>query len=312
MNLFIIGNGFDRGHNLPTSYWDFRTFLKKNHYYFLDDFEEKYYLGKEDLKEFLWNNLEFNLANIQDDVLAEQMYQNTDLGLESGNVGIEDTLEDYFIGRFDYIENLTLYLKEWIGEVNGELNGKNKITSFIKENSPDKFINFNYTTTLEEIYKIENENVLHIHGVVDGDDDLILGHSNLDRINYFNEKHIEFQNKLDEQSAPIFYTLANYCFKTYKNVNKNMHLLSKFNFDLIEQIMIIGHSLSDVDLPYFKEIKKRTGEGIKWTIFFHSDNQVDMFREQLKKVGVNEQQIHMIPSAEFYNLPTLEQLSFEL
>ncbi len=25
--LFIIGNGFDRAHNLPTSYWDFRKYI---------------------------------------------------------------------------------------------------------------------------------------------------------------------------------------------------------------------------------------------------------------------------------------------
>ena len=28
MKLFIIGNGFDKGHGLNTSYWDFRTYLK--------------------------------------------------------------------------------------------------------------------------------------------------------------------------------------------------------------------------------------------------------------------------------------------
>ena len=28
-DLFIIGNGFDIGHNLPTRYWDFRNYLEK-------------------------------------------------------------------------------------------------------------------------------------------------------------------------------------------------------------------------------------------------------------------------------------------
>ena len=42
MKLFIIGNGFDIGHGLPTGYWDFRTFLDLVHTEFLKSFEEHY------------------------------------------------------------------------------------------------------------------------------------------------------------------------------------------------------------------------------------------------------------------------------
>lgn len=27
MTLYILGNGFDLAHELPTAYWDFRTYL---------------------------------------------------------------------------------------------------------------------------------------------------------------------------------------------------------------------------------------------------------------------------------------------
>lgn len=40
--LVIIGNGFDIAHNLKTSYWDFREFLKKEHEQFLYAFERMY------------------------------------------------------------------------------------------------------------------------------------------------------------------------------------------------------------------------------------------------------------------------------
>ena len=39
MKLFIIGNGFDKGHGLNTSYWDFRTYLKNMYPEFLYAFE---------------------------------------------------------------------------------------------------------------------------------------------------------------------------------------------------------------------------------------------------------------------------------
>ncbi|MED4811999.1 bacteriophage abortive infection AbiH family protein [Bacillus atrophaeus] len=307
MNLFIIGNGFDLAHGLPTRYWDFRMFLKEHYGIFLKDFEEKYYLWGKELKKLLWNDFEFNLANLEEDMLFEQMYQSTDLGLESGNVGIEDTLRYYFEDEFKYIEKLTTYLKEWIEEVNQELDCLNKRTSFIQESNQDIFINFNYTTTLEDVYDIPRRNVLHIHGVVDSEVDLVLGHSNSDRITYFFEKCREFQNQFDEQSAPIYNVLAEYCSKTYKDVNKYIHQLFSLNFDYIEKVMIIGHSLSTVDLLYFKEIKESIGEEVEWNIYYYCENDIDILREQIKEIGVNEQQIQMIPSSEFYDFFIAEQ-----
>ncbi|MER2149505.1 MAG: AbiH family protein, partial [Ruminococcus sp.] len=39
-NLYVLGNGFDLAHGLKTRYWDFRTFLDKNHSEFLTEFEK--------------------------------------------------------------------------------------------------------------------------------------------------------------------------------------------------------------------------------------------------------------------------------
>lgn len=309
MNLFIIGNGFDLGHCLPTKYWDFRMFLEEHQPIFLDDFESKYGFWGKELETQLWNNIEFNLADLQEDILFEQMYQSTDLGLESGYVGIEDTLKYHFREEFNYIEKLTFYLKEWIEQVNQKLNGMIRRTSFIKENNHDIFLNFNYTTTLEELYSIKEERILHIHGVVNSDEDLVLGHSNLERITYFENKCSEYQNIGDEQSSPIYETLARYCSTTYKDVRSHIYRLISLDFNSIEKIMIIGHSLSDVDLPYFKEIKRSIGVDVEWNIYYRGEDQKDIFKEQFKKIGVNEQQINMIPSSEFYDLPIMEKIS---
>ena len=39
MKLYIIGNGFDIAHKLPTNYWDFRKYLEYVDYGFLNAFE---------------------------------------------------------------------------------------------------------------------------------------------------------------------------------------------------------------------------------------------------------------------------------
>lgn len=44
--LYIIGNGFDIAHNLPTSYWHFREYLEDMHQDFLADFEYLYNIGR--------------------------------------------------------------------------------------------------------------------------------------------------------------------------------------------------------------------------------------------------------------------------
>lgn len=71
MTLYILGNGFDLAHKLPTAYWDFRTYLKSAHPEFLEAFEEHYdiypSMSDEAKKEYLWNRFESNLANIDED-----------------------------------------------------------------------------------------------------------------------------------------------------------------------------------------------------------------------------------------------------
>ena len=95
MKLFIIGNGFDRAHDLPTQYWDFRKYLEKNYSEFLSMFEENYDIYKgtndEEKQSILWNELEKNLANINESVIIENA-MNIEMGLEGGDFDVEDTL----------------------------------------------------------------------------------------------------------------------------------------------------------------------------------------------------------------------------
>ena len=95
MKLFIIGNGFDIGHGLPTHYWDFRTYLENRDPSFLTAFEEHYdiypNMSNNEKADLLWNELETNLANIDEDEIIDSGVS-IDMNLESGDVGIEDTL----------------------------------------------------------------------------------------------------------------------------------------------------------------------------------------------------------------------------
>ena len=115
--LFIIGNGFDLAHDLKTGYWDFRDYLEKTDEDFLYEFEklfgyeplnDDHYHTKESLQKMiesrnnaiykhLWKEFELNLGNLDDQqILDFSSCIVEDLDLDSGKIGILDTLNQYW------------------------------------------------------------------------------------------------------------------------------------------------------------------------------------------------------------------------
>ena len=112
-SLYIIGNGFDLAHGLDTRYWSFRTFLQNNHYEFLQHFERLYGIYPLDETEYgyssemqnrwddtvnkdLWSEFERFMATPDiSSILDDSASVVESLGLESGNIGIRDTLDDH-------------------------------------------------------------------------------------------------------------------------------------------------------------------------------------------------------------------------
>lgn len=306
MRLFIIGNGFDLAHNLPTKYWDFRIYLERNYPDFLEAFEQHYqiYNGDSDdlKKELLWNDFETNLANINEDVIIEQA-TSIDMGLESGDVGIEDTLRSYFRSEYQYIDKLAVYLKQWIRSI--KIRDVHPITSVISKSADDCFITFNYTSVLETTYQIEPSNVLHIHGSLHKyDDDPILGHGNRKRIEDIKAKRNHAQIRCDEKEISICSVIGEYYNTTFKNVNDYMHKLNSLYKHGVEEIIVIGHSIAGVDLPYFKRIDEYTRRSAVWKIYYFDDNKKDEMRKALESQGISPKRILLIDSTKFYDLKT--------
>lgn len=221
MKLFIIGNGFDKGHGLATSYWDFRTYLENMYPEFLYSFEEHYYIyprmDEAAKKEILWNVLETNLANIDEDVIIDQAVS-IELGLESGDVGIEDTLYQYFTDEYKYINLLAKYLKQWVRTI--RIRDVQPKTTFINKANDALYIIFNYTAVLETVYGVSEEKIIHIHGSLRKLDNApVLGHGNKKRINKIQEKRKEAERVFDEKEISICKVVEDYYNRTYKDIN---------------------------------------------------------------------------------------------
>ena len=230
MKLFIIGNGFDIGHGLPTGYWDFRTFLDLVYPEFLRSFEEHYdiYPGMsaEAKKKTLWSRFESNLANIDEDTIID-IGTSIELDLESGDVGIEDTLYSYFTDEYQYIKKLAGYLKQWVRSI--KIRDCLPRTSLIDKSNRDLFLTFNYTAVLENVYGITPGNIVHIHGSLrDYTHDPVLGHSNKERLQKIRNRIAEAEKVFDEKECSICRVVNDYYCRTFKDTNRYSVYLSHF------------------------------------------------------------------------------------
>lgn len=304
MNLFIIGNGFDLAHGLETSYWDFREYLKDVDWRYLQSLEEMYGFFTERSgdasREYLWRDFETNLSCIDEISIIEQG-ESIELGLEGGDFGIEDTLNYYWEQQYSFIKRLNEFTKRWIKQVDIDTSTRADIINQYEDNL---FITFNYTLLLEQIYGINKENILHVHGSIDEEDNSpVIGHGDKEKIMQMREIAEETANKVfDEKKCSIYNAVANYYQRTLKDVEwfiiKNEYFFR--NLSNVNSIHIIGHSLGDVDMPYFREIYNNVSEDTIWHIYYYSEDSRMYYRDKVISIGVNEDNIRLLNSNLFF------------
>ncbi|MCY1456298.1 Bacteriophage abortive infection AbiH [compost metagenome] len=130
---------------------------------------------------------------------------------------------------------------------------------------------------------------MHIHGRSDAYDDLIFGHGETREEEPERDENGDSNRTMfsDAESAAKypFYALQ----KPVSDVIKN----NRAFFDSLgdySTISIIGHSLNDIDLPYFEEIAKNTNN-VKWAIYCYKLEDRDHYLQQLAKCGVDSRDI---------------------
>ncbi|QKG45314.1 bacteriophage abortive infection AbiH family protein [Providencia rettgeri] len=272
--LFIIGNGFDLFHGLPTRYSDFKGFVEKTNIELFDIIEEYIPAGDD------WSELEDALSNIH----YENILDNQDMFLpsyscedwsDSGHHDFEYETQK----KTDKISNdLLITCKQWIHTIiTKETLPK---LNYIDNNSI--YLNFNYTDTLSNVYNINESNIHQIHGNTQSDK-IILGHGNKP------EKSVNI-NKGEDQDTRVAnaYEIIDKCLlDTYKNTQLviEQHHFFKLELSKIENIIILGHSISKVDDEYYYHIINKCNH-INWYIASLSDNDFIQKKKKLNTLGV--------------------------
>lgn len=276
--LYIIGNGFDLWHGLPTSYGHFYEFAKDA----LDDLES--YFCIDTTKSGPWHDFE-NCLGTYDWGLFYEDYNHIDVTAESFKPSEAYGLEDELVEQTDnLVRIIEEQFHEWVDGID-VLVAPRKM-----EFDPNaRYLTFNYTSTLQLVYGIDSNNVLHIHGRSDSMDQLIFGH----------RETMEEEPELDENSdsnRTMFSDaegVAKYPFYALQKPINEVIAKSRDYFDSlrgVKEITVIGHSLSDVDLPYFQEVARST-MGCRWLVYCYTESDVKHHVWQLIKCGISKENI---------------------
>jgi hypothetical protein len=287
--LYIIGNGFDLSHGIKSSYWHFKNFVEANNKPLFESLEKYFY------PDDFWSVFEEALADLDTDVIRDEAANY----LQS--YGADDWSDAY---HHDY----QYEIDQRIDIVTAQL--KNEFTKWVLSLSvPDStngvivfkgnalFLNFNYTPTLQRIYNIPSERILHIHNAaVNMDSNLILGHGRKPSVKKDGTRQNDNEDSGDPRVQEGEDLISDYFSATYKSTEGIIQQHPGFFLTLkaLKHIYVLGHSLAPVDIPYFKEILKNIDvESTSWTVSFFKEEEKKHHLEVLMDLGVAEHLITM-------------------
>lgn len=309
--LYIIGNGFDIAHGLETKYQSFGVFLKENYTQIYDYLIDYYGLPDiEDIEEiyYEWNYFESALADLDyENVLDDNSDYLPNVASDDFSDGDWHALQIEMEGIVDNLtQNLYDAFKVFIKNIDyPDIEDENLLN--IK--SKAFFINFNYTDTLEYYYNIDGSSILYIHNKADSKETLVLGHSTTPEKFDIEEEQMpegltneEKSEWLDMKSDNYDFAyesgkqeILNYFKKSYKYtdsiIEENENYFNYLND--IQEVFVLGHSISHVDQPYFKKIiDSISNKNVKWTASYY--NNPNSVREKLNEIGLRDEQIDLI------------------
>lgn len=273
-NLFVVGNGFDLAHGLPTKYVHFRNYLIEK--YPDANLDELVIPNRIDLPKggyqyddihvvslllFLidaavefgdeWSDFETSLGKLEYSLCFDDLDGVYDRFGDMNPFHTAYNNEDRAVEITGAIRQIEKYFSEWIDSIkitNGFGLRENQNFKDLIDPNVDIFLTFNYTKTLEVLYNAKD--ILHIHGTQNINDDLIFGHGNDDdigealEIHYFGA-HNEFRELHRKLRKP-----------TNTVIDSIKFFFDRIASESISSIYFFGFSFSEVDIPYIQEICK--------------------------------------------------------
>lgn len=311
LNLNIIGNGFDLYHGLPSSYYYFGCYLIKNDADFYEEVGRRYGFGYMKpigppiahdydyvVENIFWRDFECHLGEVDEFFIVDT--HEDDLGLEY-NAPIDIEMDEDKIA-----EKLKQYFVHWVRDTLDKDENYDIISELMKEIdnrivlNDDYFLEFNYTHTLQKLYKISDDRIYYVHGECFGEDDneLIIGHGNDYRINEIKklikslEENYDFTQKSSNEINE-YKCLLSYIKRLRKDVNSHMEMCDMFYRkigDNLDCINVYGLSLGEVDIPYLEQIREKWPNA-KWNFSYYSlEDEIRIVDAATRLLNLNEEE----------------------
>ncbi|HDZ9471082.1 TPA: hypothetical protein RUZ80_003533, partial [Vibrio cholerae] len=149
-------------------------------------------------------------------------------------------------------------------------------------------------STLQDVYSVPEEDVLHLHGKAKSN--VIFGHG----LGNGSQASSMAPNDDEPWFEEAFQTLASVTDKFHKPVYDivNEHRCQLEGYGDVTKIVVIGHSINDIDVPYFQCILKSYPDAI-WRNWNHKSEENDGVSDthnRLLSIGVPREKLFSLSS----------------
>lgn len=288
--LYIIGNGFDLHHKVNSSYGDFSRWLKirnRDLYELLNTICEVDYLWSDFegalpyiSRDFLMGAEAFLPTEVDDDTSAADIFLAGDMAKGMG---------------YDLWNDIVKGFRKWVVSIKTP---KNFAHYKVMLDYCARFITFNYTTFLETEYGISHDQILYIHGNKSSQKNPpVIGHSGTDTFDSWydkthksNKRFYRGTHSILPENEYLTEGIEEYYDISRKQVQDVIVRNTAYWQGLcdIKHIYVLGHSMAEVDMPYFEQIHSSNShpENLIWHVSYYKAEEKEPKESQLKKMKV--------------------------
>lgn len=304
--LFIVGNGFDRAHSLPTSYEHFKKYLSDLIREYEGLYKSEEYINMKEIPRSTIPNLYIEnrlVAHYEQerkivywliDDVAKRKHDIKWSEFENhlGQLRFKKVIKKWGEDEFDEdclrcsINDISGFFFEWINTIDlSKAKGKPYIS--LIDGKRDIALSFNYTETLECIYGMDVSNICYIHGQRETVAELqreksmcAFGKNNSHLVVGFGSKYV--RNKKEVIKKNLLMGL----FKdTESIISQHEDFFNDIAYSGIKEIYSLGFSFSEVDMPYIKkicdELRRDNSDGDMIWFIAPYGNSLQRFRDEV-------------------------------
>lgn len=274
--LYIIGNGFDCKHQICSAYSNFEQWCKDNKRNIM--LFDALFSTQQDF----WNDIETALGDYDEKEILEFCMPDEEFDYEhslSASARIEDAPMSILKPALDDLRECFV---EWVNSISLA-----DVVPFLNLSANAKYITFNYTETLENIYKIPSDNICHIHGNrLLSNGQYIFGHNAYKR---YNGAYSDLP--LYEENA--YLSIFEYMNEFQKPINKIIDANKPFFENLTDTklVYILGHSLSEIDKTYFSYILSQFKQQPRFIISYYTVKDIENINRFITENKINTYRI---------------------